>query len=193
MFKVAYKINRCRLELLNWNRQQQSNLAVRIQKLRKEIKVLRENEGHRDWEWWTTLRSQLDIAYKDEEVYWSQKERVQWLKEGDKNSHFLHASVVSRRKSNRIEQLDKEKRGYWRTDEEMVSEIFEFYSDLFTIENSMGWESKLNGILSTITGFMNSRIIGLVDNNEIKKVVFSINPNKAPGMNGMTPLFFQTF
>lgn len=61
----------------------------------------------RDWEKWVLLQMQLDFAYNNEEMYWSQKTRIQWLKESDKNTQFFHASVVKRRKQNRIEKLEK--------------------------------------------------------------------------------------
>lgn len=84
--QVASKIKRCRLALLNWSRQGQSNSAVRIQKLKAEMEELRGQEGQRDWDRWYRIKEQLDNAYIDEELFWSQKARVQWLQEGDKNT-----------------------------------------------------------------------------------------------------------
>lgn len=75
----------------------------------------------------------------------------------------------------------------------MVQEVTAFYNDFFTTEDSMGWESKLDGIQPSITDCMNSRLIRPVETSEIKKALFSMNPNKAPGMDGMIPLFFQSF
>lgn len=57
---------------------------------------------------------------KDEKMYWSQKPRVQWLKERDKKTSFFYGSVVQRRKCNRIEQLEKKERGCYRNKGEMV-------------------------------------------------------------------------
>lgn len=71
---------------------------------------LRDEGGARDWDRWNALKSELDSAYKEEKLYWSQKARVQWLEEGDKNTQFFYASLIQRIKANRIEQLDKENR-----------------------------------------------------------------------------------
>lgn len=81
MFQVAYKIKWCRLELLKQSKQLQGNSAIKIQKLKEELETLREQEGQRDWEQWLMLKKQLDTTYKEDEVYWSQKVRTQWLKE----------------------------------------------------------------------------------------------------------------
>lgn len=138
MFKVAYKIKRCRLALLRWNKQLQGNSAVKIQILKDELETLRELEGRRDWERWFLLKNQFDITYKEEEMNWSQEARIQWLKEWDKNTHFFHANIVQRKKNNRIEQLLKEKGGFCNTEDEVVDEISRFYSELFTSEDTLG-------------------------------------------------------
>lgn len=86
----------------------------------------------------------------------------------------------------------KEKGGCCNNEEELVEEISEFYSKMFTSEDTMRWEDKLDSVSSTIIDLMNSRRIRPVENSEIKKA-FSMNQNKVPGMDGITPLFFQSF
>ena len=46
-------------------------------------------------------------AYRRKEVYWGQKARSNWLKEGDKNTMYFHAIVEGRRKRNNISTLHK--------------------------------------------------------------------------------------
>lgn len=43
------------------------------------MEILKEQGGQRYWERWNELRNQLDSAYKEEEAYWSQKKRIQFL------------------------------------------------------------------------------------------------------------------
>lgn len=52
--------------------------------------------------------------------------------------------------------MEKEQGGCYEIKEEVIKEIYEFYSHLFTLEDFMGWESKLDGIQSSITDSMNS-------------------------------------
>lgn len=156
------------------------------------MEVLREQDGNRDWNRWNELRLQLNEVYKEEEVYWCQKARLQLLKEGDKNIQYFQVSLVQRKNSNRIEQLEKEEGGWCQNDEEIVKEISEYYTRLFTYEDSYNWEDKLSGIPTTITNSLNSSLIKLVEDDEIRQALFSMNPNKSLGIDGMTPLFFQT-
>ena len=51
----------------------------------------------------------------------------------------------------------------------------------------------LEGIPHSITQEMNTNLTKSVKEEEIKVALFSMQPDKAPGQDGMTPLFFQCF
>ena len=51
------------------------------------------------------LKNQLVRAYREEEQYWSQEARINWLQEGDKNTKYFHAVAKGRRKRNKIGNL----------------------------------------------------------------------------------------
>lgn len=73
---------------------------------------MKELGSHRDLDKWFELKAELDHAYKEEELYWSQKARVQWLRKSDKNSKFFHSCTAQTRKANRLMQLEKELEGW---------------------------------------------------------------------------------
>lgn len=64
------------------------------------METMKELGGNRDWEKLAELKLNLEQAYKEEEVFWSQKARVHWLQEGDKNTQIFHATTVQRIKCN---------------------------------------------------------------------------------------------
>ena len=51
----------------------------------------------------------------------------------------------------------------------------------------------IDGIPHSITQEMNEKLTKAVEEGEIHETLFSINLEKAPGQDGMTPLFFQRF
>ena len=139
------------------------------------------------------MKNQLVGAYNEEEQYWQQKSRLSWLREGDKNTKYFHAVVNGRRKRNKIGNLKREDGSWTTTDEEITAEVAKYYKHLFKSSEIQCLEDILDGIPSTITDHMNGNLTRPVEEYEIKVAIFSMNPNKAPGPDGMTPLFFSTF
>lgn len=68
----------------------------------------------------TNLEAQLNSEYQkvlhQEELLWFQKSRIQWLTAGDRATRFFHATLICKRKRNRIERL-RLRDGTWSSDE----------------------------------------------------------------------------
>lgn len=43
----------------------------------------------------------------------------------------------------------------------------------------------------TKTGMQNEELMEQVDEDEVRMALFQMNPNKAPGPDGMTPIFLK--
>ncbi|XP_071916268.1 uncharacterized protein [Coffea arabica] len=134
-------------------------------------------------------KKELKEAYKREEVYWGQKARVRWLKEGDKNTNYFHASVVERRRRNNISSLKKGDGTWCESEHEIENEINGYFQDLFTSSNPQQIESILYDVPLVITDQMNEMLVRPVSEMKIRKAVFSLQPNKAPGPNDDTLIF----
>lgn len=91
----------CRRELSHWKRVNNFNSKNRIQKLQEELEkeIARLHPSARSM---SRLRTALALAHKEEERYWWQKSREQWLKEGDKNTSYLHNVVKGKKVRNRV-------------------------------------------------------------------------------------------
>jgi hypothetical protein len=67
-----------------------------------------------------------------EEVMEKQRSRIEWLREGDRNTSFFQARSKERVCINRISALRRDDGSIATTQEELESTSLEFYSKLFT-------------------------------------------------------------
>lgn len=69
----------------------------------------------------------------------------------------------------------------------------EYFQSLFTSTNPSDFQDIFQGFQPRVSHSMNTELIKEVTAAEVKNAVFSINPSKAPGADGMSSLFYQQF
>lgn len=89
------------------------------------------------------LLGELNVILDQEELFWIQKSRNSWLKEGDKNTKFFHLSTIVRRRRNKIEGL-KDRNGVWHTDKsDMHAIVILHFNDIFSLKPRVGEMDQL--------------------------------------------------
>jgi hypothetical protein len=78
------------------------------------------------------LKKQLEERQHQEEILWRQKSRVQWLKEGEKNTKFFHRSMIQRRHINHITKLENDQGQILMEHEAMEDKLVNYYSNLLS-------------------------------------------------------------
>ncbi|KAJ1404644.1 Reverse transcriptase zinc-binding domain [Sesbania bispinosa] len=82
------------------------------------------------------LRSKLWHDYESiisrEEEYWFQQARVNWLKLGDRNTHFYHQTAIIKRVRNRIDAIQDENNQWVFEDDKIRSIMLKFLKDLLS-------------------------------------------------------------
>ena len=119
MFRVIKKVKRCRVKLLQWKNKIQGNTRTNIEVLTNQLQELKTRDLENKKDIRNGLKKKLKEVYREEEVYWSQKARLQWLKAGDKNTSFFHASVEERRRRNRMLEIQREDGTWTKSEEEL--------------------------------------------------------------------------
>jgi hypothetical protein len=99
-------LNRVAGSLKQWSRESFGSIRSNIRKLERRLKCLRStplSEAAIIEE--RSLEKQLCELFEREEIMARQCSRVDWLREGDRNTAFFHARASARRRTNRINSL----------------------------------------------------------------------------------------
>lgn len=132
-----------------------------------------------------------------EESYFRQKSRINWLAEGDFNTTYFHRICQTRESYNAIRAFLSAS-GVWITDPIMMSlhAVAHFASVLgprfYTppqLCSAHAWFSDMS--LFHVSQNQAQQMIALPTPEEIKRLFFKLNPNKAPGPDELTSGFFK--
>lgn len=186
------RIANCRKAILQWKRKNPSNSSVRIEELKDKLEKAQLDDAITNDEI-LQLKWNLCSAFRDEEMYWKQKSRANWLKEGDRNTKFFHAKTKQRRARNRLTKLKKPTGGWAESEEDIERVAAEYFQVLFTTSSPGNFEDALRYVTENVSTKCNETLTRAPTDDEIKKAHFDINPEKAPGPDGMTILFYQRF
>ncbi|XP_022564339.1 uncharacterized protein LOC111208947 [Brassica napus] len=187
---VVSKISNSRHEIAAWRKNNPPYGKDKIQGLQKALEEV-QSDNNRTQEEILEVSRKLQEAYKDEEEYWHQKSRNTWYSCGDLNTKFYHALTKQRRVRNRIVGLHDET-GNWITEENGVEKVaVDYFEDLFTTTSPSDFNSFPEEIIPSITPQMNNGLLRPATEEEVRQALFLMHPEKAPGPDGMTALFFQ--
>ncbi|KAK7244397.1 hypothetical protein RIF29_39218 [Crotalaria pallida] len=137
-----------------------------------------------------TLKRELDMTLKHEEMLWFQKSRKEWIIGGDRNTRYYHSRTVTRRRKNKLHAL-MDSTGNWCYEpdriKQMIQDFFinlynEIMPNRFPIQCSISYpKSDLNF----------SNLGNIASRDEIKKAIFSMGSFKALGEDGLPSIFYK--
>ncbi|KAL0367264.1 UNVERIFIED_CONTAM: putative mitochondrial protein [Sesamum radiatum] len=190
------KIDDCKLGLFKWSGQTFSNLERKINALENDITRLNEQRLTVEAKLKrSTLMIELEELINAREVKWKQRSKIEWLKDGDKNTSYFHSKASSRWEKNQVRKLRNDN-GEWKSTEEGIREvILDYFSNIFSSVEpyDRDLEEVLRTVQPRVTEEMNQPLIQPYSHDEVLSALSFMSPLKSPGPDGLPPIFFQKY
>ncbi|CAL1409320.1 unnamed protein product [Linum trigynum] len=188
----------CRDRLESWNSATFPNFGRQKAKIRRAISALEKMPRSPvvERQMWK-LEDELVKIENDEENYWKQRSRPDWLKEADKNTNFFHkkasAGLVKRRR-NMIRKLHDDSSRWYKGTDQLFDCFNNYYGLLFSAGDIPTSTPVLDVIPSTITMADNDDLLlWPVDREEVVGALKQMGRRKAPGVDGLSAFFFRKY
>lgn len=196
MFRFVNKLSYLKQEIKKWNVLHFKNIFTEKIKIQEELEGLNARVMNFGMDSTTfqrdkSLNSHLEEILSREEIYWHQKSRDLWLCDGDQNTKFFHTSAKLKRQRCRISCIQSSDGVVFTEESEIAAEGVRFLKSLLSEESYIFNDNFASSIPQLITDEDNAMLMAPFFIQEVKNVVFSMSPNKAPSPNGFTALFFQ--
>lgn len=125
------KLARCGEKLFEWGSSKYQNFKIQIGDCKKKMVEFRGKRDTNSMKIFDQEKKKYSSLLHNHEIYWKQRAKVMWLKEGDNNTRFFHNQASARRRRNSISRLRNRQGNWCTTSEEVDNTIFSYYSELF--------------------------------------------------------------
>ena len=132
-------------------------------------------------------------AFQDQNKFWKGKSRLKWLVDGDGCSKFFHTFAKVRAANSTIHSLSINDA---MVDDQAISltHIVNYFEDLYSTNSPTNQSSEVLSFISCLVSTQNNHgLVQIPSSIEIKKAIFSLDPNSALGLDGFPSSFYQDF
>ena len=194
MFMVWNKLKECKRQLGDWSRNSFGSLKKQIEVLKQKIQQAETlSIQDRQHENINGLRRELNLLLGKEEHMWRQRSRISWLTMGDRNTKYFHGRASQRCRRNFISRLSDERGGWLESNEEIAGKMIEYYTSLFTTSHPTNMVEAVTNVHKVVTVEMNNSLTREFKAEEVEQAIKQMAPSKAPGPDGMPPIFYQKY
>ena len=195
MAQDAGKIKLCGDRLSIWSKK---SFGCIKKMLETKSKMLAKAElaaarGGGDYALVKALQLEVNALLDKESQMWEQRARALFLKCSDRNTSYFHSKASHRYRRNRISDL-RNNANVWCSEVSQIKEIaVEYYNSLFTSSNPSDMNEILDAIRPSVSADMNIQLSKPFSREEVDTAIKEMDPIKAPGPDGMPPIFYHSF
>lgn len=161
---------------------QLNSLAAGVQTDRTKLEAMR-------------LQSELEKLYFEKEVYWRQRSKTQWAREGDRNTQYSHSKASAQKCANQISGLLNSNRVWCEEAKDMEHIIQDYLAEIFSLANPS--ETLMDEILASmnprVCTEMNRQLTNPFTTSKLHFALSHMTPLKSPGPDGFSAIFFQKY
>ena len=126
-------LRQCVDALSNWSNSVFCQIPKKIQEKKKALSALTKDDidrqnGAEISRVWREINELLD----EEEIWWQQRSKVQWLGKGDRSTKYFHHRASERRKKNTINDLWNEEGVWCDSKENIASATIAYFEEIYT-------------------------------------------------------------
>lgn len=137
------------------------------------------------------LQQEVNELIEREDMQWRQRAKEHWLRNGDKNTKFFHASVIQRCRANQIVRIENEDGVLCSTPAEITKVFTDYFQNIFSTTNPCGIRECLNGLERKVTHSMNEQLVKELIVDEINCVISQMGAQKASGPDVLLACFYH--
>jgi mannosylglycoprotein endo-beta-mannosidase len=129
-----------------------------------------------------------------EELKWYQRSKSKFILEGDSNTKYFHSVANGQHRRKRIHSLVQDE-GTIEGLDNLKSYITNYYKNLFGApeEGNLSLDETLTDDIPQVSSEENDLLTARYSEEEVRKAIFQMEHNKAPGPDGFPAEFYQTF
>ena len=157
---IQKRLKGYQVHLRNWNSKVFGNVSKVLKQKQRRLQQLEELDHlHESTEEIQGLKKEINEVMLKEEIMWNQRSSALWIKYGDRNTKFFHATANNRQRKNRIEGIcDLE--GRWREGGEEVEDvILKYFIEIYSTTFPTEFEASLGAVDRTVSEAMNAKLL----------------------------------
>jgi exonuclease III len=133
-------------------------------------------------------------SFRNEEEYWRLKSRSLWLEAGDRNTSYFHRQFKARLSRNHISEITTNEGKLCKGIDQIKAVVVSHFQQLYSKENDdneEGYKEFLTNIPALVTEEDNIALLSPTSEEELSKIIWSMDPDKVPGPDGLTVHFYR--
>ncbi|KAI9154184.1 hypothetical protein LWI28_022333 [Acer negundo] len=195
---VIYKLRSLKKALKSWNWEVFGNLNSVIARKSIELHSIQLDLSNRGFSYdlfmvEASVHYELDVLLRRQKCFYRDRSRVRWLRDGDWNTSFFHASIKCRKYRNTISALSIN--GVLSEDRPTIRDhIISYYSNFFSsdvsrVERDLSIVDDM--IPSLVTAAENAFLTSVPSADDIHDALFAMDVASTPGPDGFSVRFYQ--